>query len=217
MPHVPAALAGGSTPMTIRKNSSPSLPWGGEPFAEERMVEGSTRERSSTSLENSAPSISSISSPSSSCRPSRVPPYVSFIHATNASGRCALSCVRPLAQLRDADQPARPFDHHLHDVIPAAADQRDPRPRPRARHLADPLGPGPGLAEPAPGHQQPHGPLAFRRHLAAMRLPPPLLQQPTPHRLRQPAEEVPPHPLVRPAPRRRLDQQPLDLARICVR
>src|SRR6185312_2965437 len=72
------------------------------------------------------------------------------------------------------------------------------------------------LAEPAPGHQQPHGPLAprvrrSRLALPAVRLPAPVLDQRAADRRRQPTEEMRPRPLVRPAPLGRLAQKPLDL------
>lgn len=44
---------------------------------------------------HNAPTTSAIISPSSSCRPSRVPPYAASIACTKRAGRCGLSRVAP--------------------------------------------------------------------------------------------------------------------------
>ena len=57
-----------------------------------------------------------------------------------------------------AEQPAHAFDHDAPRIGDRRADQRDPRARLGVGQAEDPFRPGPRLAEPAPGHHQPHAP-----------------------------------------------------------
>jgi hypothetical protein len=82
------------------------------------------------------------------------------------------ACARPARRLavpRHRQDPAWPVDHHALDILDRRADQRDARARPAAGKVADPFGARARLAEAAPGHDQPHPPIAHRRALAVMR------------------------------------------------
>ena len=73
----------------------------------------------------------------------------------------------PLARHRQ--YAARPLDHHRARLVDAGRDQRDPLPADPGQ-LMHPFRPGPGLAEAAPGHHQPHPPaLRLGRKLVVMR------------------------------------------------
>ncbi len=237
--------AGGSTPITVRPAAGALL----------------ARQRSSRSRVHSAPSRSATNSPSSSCRPRRVPPCSRSIAATNDGARLIrLSNVRPRVtttpaagaasacshfsgrgvvvstcrgrrparsarprlasassaashlaissphakwkfgprsefglgraeqrrgrpvrprqaaqrrleprrRARHAHDPGVAFDHDAARLAERRRDQRDLRPRHRARALVDPRRAGEGLAEAAPGEDQPCRPVARRRHLPAV-------------------------------------------------
>ena len=58
------------------------------------------------------------------------------------------------------DHPAFPFDHHRARLDQRGRDDCDPRGRLGFGDRPHPFGPGPGLAEAAPGHHQPHPPVA---------------------------------------------------------
>ena len=109
------APAGGSTPTTIRSNCSGA----------------GARDRSISSRGHSDPSTSAISSPSSSCRPSRVPPYVLIIASTKLSGRLKQGAVA---------RGVAPVDHRRADFLPTSTSSPAPK---SASHAPSPNGFGP--------------------------------------------------------------------------
>lgn len=68
--------------------------------------------------------------------------------------------------LCDGEEAARPLDHDAARLAQGGAHQRDPGLAIPLCHRAHPFGPGPGLAEAAPGHDQPTVPAFLRRQLA---------------------------------------------------
>src|SRR3990167_2335331 len=72
---------------------------------------------------------------------------------------------RPPPWRPDRKQPALAFHHHAARFVERRSDQRDPRLRIVLGHAAHPFRTQPGLAEPAPGHDQPHPPVVVRRKL----------------------------------------------------
>lgn len=85
--------------------------------------------------------------------------------------------LRALAARGDRQQAALPLDHHAACLAQRGCDQRDPRRRITLGDLADPFGPGAGLAKAASGHDQPDRPGRFRRQLAFVGPQPPVLAQ----------------------------------------
>jgi hypothetical protein len=77
----------------------------------------------------------------------------------------------------DGQQAAFTLDHHAARLAQRGRDQRDPRRRVGLGDLADPFGPGAGLAEAASGHDQPDGPRCFGWQLAFVGPQPPVLAQ----------------------------------------
>ena len=75
---------------------------------------------------------------------------------------------RPLVPRAQSQQAGRAFDHHFAHIIESRPHQRDPAHRPQ-RPVADPFGPGAGLAGAAPAQEQPGSPLTRRRQLRARR------------------------------------------------
>lgn len=94
MPHVPFPV-GGSTPTTIRSQIAATADGG-----------PATRDRSMSLTFHSAPSTSSRTSPSTSCRYSRVPLYIFSRVASQSSGMCLLSVLLPrlIVTLSEASQ-----------------------------------------------------------------------------------------------------------------
>jgi len=70
---------------------------------------------------------------------------------------------------RGGEHPAVAFHHHVAHFGQARADQRDPRIAVLAGDVAHPFGPGAGLAEAAPGADQPGAPCLFGRELLVAR------------------------------------------------
>ena len=84
---------------------------------------------------------------------------------------------RAAAARRDRKQAAFAFDHHRAHFIVRCADQCDARIGIVIGNFAHPFGPGAGLAEAAPCHDQPCRPVAGRRQLLGMRPQPPVKAQ----------------------------------------
>ncbi len=70
---------------------------------------------------------------------------------------------------RDGENAALSLHHHPPCIAQRIGDQRNAGARVRFRNATNPFGTSTGLAEPAPGHDRPHLPVAFRRFLCAMR------------------------------------------------
>ena len=77
--------------------------------------------------------------------------------------------VHRLVHPRHLQQPRLALDHHAPHVLHGRPDQSDPRIGRRAGDFADPLRPGAGLAKATARPDQPHAPVARRRHLPAVR------------------------------------------------
>ena len=76
---------------------------------------------------------------------------------------------RPRRSAPTASSPLSPSTITFADLVHRRADQRDPRAPDVRAPAPHPFRPGPRLAEAAPGHHQPHPPVAGRLALPAMR------------------------------------------------